>query len=90
MKAALAFVAFALAFTSSLIWVLASWYMAAGWALLVLTGVLVWVISLDDRERRRAEERELLARALRISEDPWDSLPDRCHEAPDPYRKEAA
>ena len=87
-RLALSLLAFAL--SVALIWVLASWYMAAGWALFVLTGVLVWVISVDDRERRRAEERELLARALRISEDPWDSLPDRCHEAPDPYRKEAA
>lgn len=80
-------IAFAILFLLSvaLIWWLASWYMAAGWALFLLTGLLVWVVSRDDRERRRAEEMELLERALRIEDDPWHSLPARCHEAPDPY-----
>lgn len=81
---------FALVCSFALIWWLTTFYMALGWVLVILTLLLVWAVSRDDRERQRREERELTERIFRSKPSPWDTLPDRCHEAPDPYRKEAA
>lgn len=81
---------FALVCSFALVWWLSSFYMALGWVLVILTLLLVWAVSRQDRERARREERELIERALRVAEDPWHTLPDRCHEAPDPYRDRRA
>lgn len=91
MKALRAYLALALLIAAvplsfALIWWLTDWYWAMGWALFVLAVIaVVREASLERKESERAE-REYRERAVAPA---FHQLPERCHEAPDPYRRAA-
>lgn len=83
---ALALLPIGLIVTAFLLYLLSGLVLAIGWLLFITVMLVGGRLLASEREEREREERELLELA---TQDCWSGLPERCAEAPDPYRRAA-